>query len=75
MDELKSVAHRIMIERGRVPDFSPAVAAETKPIAEAPAAGAPASAIFAVSSGRRSTTTLPVMWTGCRSPNRWRVSR
>ena len=38
MNKLKSIAHRIMIERGLLPDFSPAVVAETKAIVEAPAA-------------------------------------
>jgi exoribonuclease-2 len=41
MDQLKSIAHRIMIQRGLLPDFSPAVLAETGAIAEAPATGGP----------------------------------
>ena len=36
MNKLKSIAHRIMIERGLLPDFSPAVVAETSAIVDAP---------------------------------------
>src|SRR5579864_4235295 len=42
MSTLKSIAHRIMIERGLLPDFSPAVMAETRAVVEAPAAVGPA---------------------------------
>ncbi len=42
MNQLKSIAHRIMIQRGLLPDFSPAVVAETSAIMEAPSARGPA---------------------------------
>jgi VacB/RNase II family 3'-5' exoribonuclease len=42
MNNLKSIARRIMIERGLLPDFSPAVLAETDALREASAARAPA---------------------------------
>ncbi len=42
MNKLKSIAHRIMIERGLLPDFSSAVVAETRAIVHAPAARGPA---------------------------------
>jgi VacB/RNase II family 3'-5' exoribonuclease len=38
MNALRSIAHRTMIQRGFLPDFSPAVVAETNAIVEAPAA-------------------------------------
>jgi VacB/RNase II family 3'-5' exoribonuclease len=38
MNQLKSIAHRIMIERGLLPDFSAAVMAELNAVAQAPAA-------------------------------------
>ncbi len=41
MNELKPIARRIMIERGLLPDFSPAVLAETAALREASAARAP----------------------------------
>jgi VacB/RNase II family 3'-5' exoribonuclease len=40
MNRLTVIAHRIMLQRGLLPDFSPAVAAETRAIASAPAARA-----------------------------------
>ncbi len=42
MNKLKSIAHRIMIERGLLPDFSPAVVAETTAIVDAATARDPA---------------------------------
>jgi VacB/RNase II family 3'-5' exoribonuclease len=36
MNQLRSIAHRAMLQRGLLPDFSPAVLAETGAIAEAP---------------------------------------
>jgi VacB/RNase II family 3'-5' exoribonuclease len=39
MNQLKSIARRIMLERGLLPDFSPAVVAETRAIAHAPGSG------------------------------------
>jgi VacB/RNase II family 3'-5' exoribonuclease len=41
MNQLKSIAHRIMIERGLLPDFSPAVVAETRAVERPPAARGP----------------------------------
>ena len=41
MNQLKSIAHRIMIQRGLLPDFSAAVVAETRGISGAPAARGP----------------------------------
>jgi VacB/RNase II family 3'-5' exoribonuclease len=41
MNQLKSIARRAMIQRGLLPDFSPAVLAETEAIAEAPKASGP----------------------------------
>jgi VacB/RNase II family 3'-5' exoribonuclease len=41
MNKLKSIARRIMIERGLLPDFSPAVLAETVALREASATRAP----------------------------------
>lgn len=41
MNKLKSIARRIMIERGLLPDFSPAALAETVALREASAAQAP----------------------------------
>ena len=38
MNQLKSIAHRIMIQRGLLPDFSAAVVAETRGISSAPVA-------------------------------------
>jgi VacB/RNase II family 3'-5' exoribonuclease len=35
MNQLRSIAHRAMVQRGLLPDFSPAVLAETQAIAEA----------------------------------------
>ena len=40
-DELKRIAHRAMLERGLLPDFSPTVLAETEAIARAAAGTAP----------------------------------
>jgi VacB/RNase II family 3'-5' exoribonuclease len=41
MNALRSVAHRTMVERGFLPDFSAAAVAETNAIAKAPAAKSP----------------------------------
>lgn len=41
MNQLKSIAHRIMIQRGLLPDFSPQVAAETRAIVSAAVARGP----------------------------------
>ncbi len=41
MIALKSIAHRVMIERGLLPDFSTAVLEETRAMAEAPVANDP----------------------------------
>jgi VacB/RNase II family 3'-5' exoribonuclease len=41
MNTLTSIAHRIMVERGLLPDFSPAVLAETSAIKEVSAAVSP----------------------------------
>ncbi len=38
MNQLRSIAHRAMVQRGLLPDFSPAVLAETEAITEAPTA-------------------------------------
>ena len=42
MNKLKAIAHRIMIERGLLPDFSPAVVAETAAIVHAATERGPA---------------------------------
>ena len=42
MNRLKSIAHRIMLQRGLLPDFSPAIVAETHAIPGAQVAGGPA---------------------------------
>jgi exoribonuclease II len=42
MNQLRSIARRAMVQRGLLPDFSPAVLAETDAIAEAPTASGPA---------------------------------
>ncbi len=42
MNKLQSIAHRIMIERGLLPDFSPQAVAEASAIVGAPAARGPA---------------------------------
>lgn len=41
MNQLESIAHRIMLERGLLPDFSPAALTETAALREASAAQAP----------------------------------
>jgi VacB/RNase II family 3'-5' exoribonuclease len=41
MNQLKSIARRAMIERGLLPDFSPAALAETEAMTKAPAANDP----------------------------------
>jgi len=69
-DELKRIAHRAMIERGLLPDFSPIVLAEAGAIARAAAGTDLCSGTCGASFGARSTTTIPRTSTNSRWPNR-----
>ena len=75
-NQLTDIAHEAMLQRGLLPDFSPAVVAETDAITRA-AVGArtPRSATCAACSGRRSTTTTRATSTSSRWPSRWRAAR
>ena len=57
--DLKNIARRAMIERGLLPDFSAAAMAELARIQTAATDGTRTSVTSRVSSGRRSTTTIP----------------
>jgi len=50
-DELQSIAHEAMLERGLLPDFSAAVIAETNQITQAQVAGVAADRIDVTESG------------------------
>jgi exoribonuclease-2 len=67
--ELMSIARRAMVERGLLPDFSPAVLAETEAITEASSEMGPHIRDLADCFGLRSTTGTPATSTSFRSPN------
>ena len=76
MNQLRSIARRAMLQRGLLPDFSPAVLAETDAITEASRGdAATASATCARSSGLRSTTTTRATSISSRSPSRCPAGR
>ena len=67
-NELQRIAHEAMLQRGLLPDFSPAVIAETNRITRAAAASGGGFAICAGCRGRRSITTIPVTSISSRLP-------
>ncbi len=74
-DELQSIAHEAMLRRGLLPDFSPAVIAETNRITQAAAASGAVDPRFAqpalgVDRQRRFPRSRPAL--GCRTRGGWR---